>query len=175
MNGIPNSPLNRYFQVKRPIITQNTFVGTRVSILFGLGADGEKTLLPEDVLFGQNVVFTENGKSVVTAYVPADDVTWSENVFYGTQLGIQSSQWYTMGESRVDKWSSRDAVSVSRRAQLPGKEPLPHIHLFRRPMLVPRGGVNLGNRIYWRIQRVCCLIFLLRDTEGAKSLLPIPK
>ena len=89
MNGIPNSPLNRYFQVKRPVITQNTFVGTRVSILFGLGADGEKTLLPEDVLFGQNVIFAESGNSVVTAYVSADDVTWSENVFYGTQLGIQ--------------------------------------------------------------------------------------
>lgn len=90
MNGIPNSPLNRYFQVKRPTITQNTFVGTRVSILFGLGADGEKTLLPQDVLFGQNVIFTESDKSVVTAYVSADDVTWSDNVFYGTQLGIQS-------------------------------------------------------------------------------------
>ena len=89
MNGIPNSPLNRYFQVKRPVITQNTFVGTRVSILFGLGADGEKTLLPEDVLFGRNVIFTDSDKSVVTAYVSADDVTWSENVFFGTQLGIQ--------------------------------------------------------------------------------------
>ena len=90
MNGIPNSPLNRYFQVKRPTITQNTFVGTRVSILFGLGADGEKTLLPEDVLFGQNVILTESDKSVVTAYVSSDEITWSENVFYGTQLGIQS-------------------------------------------------------------------------------------
>ena len=114
MNGIPNSPLNRYFQVKRPVITQNTFVGTRVSILFGLGADGEKTLLPEDVLFGQNVIFTENGKSVVTAYVSADDVTWSENVFYGTQLGIQSPDGI--------RWENPELISGPHGMQYPSPE-----------------------------------------------------
>ncbi|MXW82471.1 MAG: hypothetical protein F4246_09780 [Rhodothermaceae bacterium] len=114
MNGIPNSPLNRYFQVKRPVITQNTFVGTRVSILFGLGADGEKTLLPEDVLFGQNVIFTENGKSVVTAYVSADDVTWSENVFYGTQLGIQSPPGI--------RWENPELISGPYGLQYPSPE-----------------------------------------------------
>jgi poly(beta-D-mannuronate) lyase len=103
MNGILNSPLNRYFQVKRPIITQNTFVDTRISILFGLGADGEKTLLPEDVLFGQNVIFTESDKSVVTAYVSANDVTWSENVFYGSQLGIS--------EPNGIRWQNPELIS----------------------------------------------------------------
>ena len=114
MNGIPNSPLNRYFQVKRPIITHNTFVGTRVSILFGLGADGEKTLLPEDVLFGHNVIFTESNKSVVTAYVSADDVTWSENVFYGTQLGIP--------EPNGIRWENPELISGLHGMEYPSPE-----------------------------------------------------
>ena len=88
MNGIPNSPLNRYFQVKRPTIARNTFIGTEVSIFFGLGADGEKTLLPENVLFQDNVLFTESDKPVVTTYVSVEDIMWRGNVFYGTQLGI---------------------------------------------------------------------------------------
>lgn len=114
MNGIPNSPLNRYFQVKRPIITHNTFVGTRVSILFGLGADGEKTLLPEDVLFGHNVIITESDRSVVTAYVSADDVAWSENVFYGTQLGIQPPEGI--------RWENPTLISGPHGMQYPSPE-----------------------------------------------------
>ncbi len=37
MNGIPDSPLNRYFQVKRPLVARNTFVNTRISILLRPG------------------------------------------------------------------------------------------------------------------------------------------
>ena len=86
MNGIPNSPLNRYFQVKRPVIAHNTFVGTRVSVLFGLGADGEKTLLPEDVSFEDNVVRAEG--PVLTMQVTPEAIRWRGNVFYGAALGM---------------------------------------------------------------------------------------
>lgn len=88
MNGIPNSPLNRYFQVKRPLITRNTFIDTHKTILYGLGADEEKTLLPEDVRFSGNVVVTTSEQSVVTAQVSMDDVSWDGNVFHGTGLGV---------------------------------------------------------------------------------------
>ena len=88
MNGIPNSPLNRYFQVKRPVIARNTFVRTRVSILFGLGADGEKTLLPDDVSFRDNVIFTDSDLPVVSTQASPEDISWSGNVFYGADLGI---------------------------------------------------------------------------------------
>ena len=88
MNGIPNSPLNRYFQVKRPVIKRNTFIDTRISILYGLGADGEKTLLPEDVQISGNVIITGSDKPVITAQVSAQEVNWSDNIFFGSSLGI---------------------------------------------------------------------------------------
>ncbi len=111
MNGIPNSPLNRYFQVKRPTIARNTFVGTEVSIFFGLGADGEKTLLPENVLFRDNVLLTDSEKPVVTAHVSVEDVIWEGNVFYGTQLGIP--------EPEGIQWEDPDLVSGAHGMQQP--------------------------------------------------------
>lgn len=88
MNGIPNSPLNRYFQVKRPVIAHNTFIDTRKTILYGLGADEEKTLLPQNVRFFGNVVLTSSNQPVVTAQISVDDVYWDGNVFHGSSLGV---------------------------------------------------------------------------------------
>lgn len=92
MNGIPDSPLNRYFQVKQPLVDRNTFVGTKTSILFGLGADGEKTLPPIDVTFAGNVILAEGNAPVVATLVSAEDVTWRGNVFHGSKLGIQAPE-----------------------------------------------------------------------------------
>lgn len=53
MNGVPNSPLNRYVQVKDSKITNNTFIGCE-NIYFGVGKDTERTLPPTNVLFANN-------------------------------------------------------------------------------------------------------------------------
>ncbi|MDE2731465.1 MAG: glycosyl hydrolase family 28-related protein [Bacteroidota bacterium] len=89
MNGIPDSPLNRYFQVRRAVIANNTFIDTHTTILYGLGADQEKTLLPEQVLFARNLVATSSVRPVVSDHVPTDQVSWLGNLFYGSSLGIE--------------------------------------------------------------------------------------
>ena len=91
MNGIPDSPLNRYFQVKRPIITRNTFINTRSTILYGLGADEEKTLLPNDVLITGNLISTTSQRPVVTAQVSTDNISWQDNLIFGSTLGVAAS------------------------------------------------------------------------------------
>lgn len=55
MNGVPNSPLDRYFQVKDSKVQHNSFIDC-ASIVFGLGKDAERTLPPENVLFEENFV-----------------------------------------------------------------------------------------------------------------------
>ena len=92
MNGIPDSPLNRYFQVKRPVVARNTFVGTKISILYGLGADGEKTLPPIDVTFAGNVILADGSAPVITTLVSAEDVAWQGNVIHGANLGIPATE-----------------------------------------------------------------------------------
>jgi len=58
MNGVPDSPLNRYFQVKRARILFNTFVNCNETFIIGAGKDSEKTLPPEDCVIANNVVKT---------------------------------------------------------------------------------------------------------------------
>lgn len=64
MNGIVNSPLNGYFQVKRALITSNIFARCRQD--FVVGYPGEKaTLPPVECVITNNVIVTsqENSKA----------------------------------------------------------------------------------------------------------------
>lgn len=60
MNGVPNSPINRYVQVKNVTVRRNVFVDC-TPLLFGAGKDPERTMPPENVLFENNqFVFHHN-------------------------------------------------------------------------------------------------------------------
>ena len=54
MNGIPNSPANRYVQVTDAVVMNNTFVDCS-PMSFGEGSDKERTLPPANVLFAKNI------------------------------------------------------------------------------------------------------------------------
>lgn len=55
MNGVPNSLINRYYQVVDVEITNNTFINCQ-TLLFGAGKDAERTLSPQKVLFSKNLL-----------------------------------------------------------------------------------------------------------------------
>ncbi|APZ48092.1 hypothetical protein BW723_07415 [Polaribacter reichenbachii] len=63
MNGVPNSPLNRYHQVNNVDIQNNTIINSG-PIAFGEGKDDEKSLSPKNVNFSNNIFYhtsaTEN-------------------------------------------------------------------------------------------------------------------
>ena len=56
MNGVPNSLINRYYQVTDAKIERNTFINCEPS-LFGTGKDAERTLSPQAVEFSKNLLF----------------------------------------------------------------------------------------------------------------------
>jgi len=56
MNGVPNSPLKRYFQVKRALVVCNTIVNCAEPFEIGTGNDAERTLCPLDCTLANNVV-----------------------------------------------------------------------------------------------------------------------
>lgn len=81
VNGVPNSLINRYYQVKDAIIEKNTFINS-AEILFGAGKDAERTLGPENVSFKNNLILTQknevytdanNDKGIVFADNGLDD------------------------------------------------------------------------------------------------------
>lgn len=87
MNGVPNSPLNRYFQVKNAYIANNTFVNNKTTITIGEGADDELSLPPIDSKIANNIVYSKNSPLVVLKSNPVN-FDWEANIFYGAELGI---------------------------------------------------------------------------------------
>ncbi|MCL4153489.1 UNVERIFIED_CONTAM: hypothetical protein GTU68_059327, partial [Idotea baltica] len=64
MNGVPNSALNRYEQVKNVDIQNNTIINSG-PISFGEGKDDEKSLAPVNVNFANNLVFNNSSNKNV--------------------------------------------------------------------------------------------------------------
>ena len=101
VNGVPNSPLNRYFQVKNALIAFNTIVGSTSPIVYGAGRDSERTLPPEDVTFANNVFVSEGG-AVIRDDEPTTDVTWAGNVVFGGDLGIDPVAGVTVTDPQFE-------------------------------------------------------------------------
>jgi poly(beta-D-mannuronate) lyase len=87
MNGVPNSPLNRYVQVRNVTIAHNTIVRAADALTIGAGADSERTLPPENVRFHNNVILSE-GNTIVDLEDEPIDMTWDGTVYWGGSLGI---------------------------------------------------------------------------------------
>ncbi len=78
LNGVPNSLINRYYQVKDALIEKNTFINCS-NILFGAGKDAERTLGPENVVFKNNLILSKNDQFYTDANADGG-ITFSNNV-----------------------------------------------------------------------------------------------
>ncbi|QXD14093.1 T9SS type A sorting domain-containing protein [Rhodocaloribacter litoris] len=84
VQGVPDSPLNRYFQVKRAVVAHNTFVNTEKTFVIGVGASADQSLPPEDITVVNNVVQTYPTASVLEIELaPVGETTWAGNIVYG--------------------------------------------------------------------------------------------
>ncbi|MET3666115.1 polysaccharide lyase 6 family protein [Caulobacter sp. 1776] len=82
MNGVPNSPLNRYDQVLDARIENNIFVNV-TAVVFGAGADQERTLPPARSRLSGNVFLGAGDKALFKAMAPIDGLTFTGNVVDG--------------------------------------------------------------------------------------------
>lgn len=85
LNGVPNSLINRYYQVKDAWIERNTFVDCS-NILFGAGKDAERTLAPENVQFRKNLIATSR-EEIYTDANNDQGIIFSENGLVDTYQG----------------------------------------------------------------------------------------
>jgi poly(beta-D-mannuronate) lyase len=67
MNGIPNSPANRYVQVTDAVIMNNTFYECTPAS-FCEGSDTERTLPPANVLLGNNIFYNTKDSIIYRVY-----------------------------------------------------------------------------------------------------------
>lgn len=87
-NGVPNSALNRYFQVKNALIAFNTFSGCRENFVVGLESSvGDTTLPPMDCVIANNIVKSSDAPLIDYRNDPIN-MLYEGNIFHGANLGI---------------------------------------------------------------------------------------
>ncbi len=79
MNGVPNSPLNRYFQVKDSEASNNTFIDCDY-IQLCAGSDQERSAIPVNTAFADNVIYHPTRKDIFTVYDNIDGISFRNNI-----------------------------------------------------------------------------------------------
>jgi hypothetical protein len=87
VNGIPDSPLNEYFQVKNAVVAFNTFVNCTNNFNIGTGASTTQSLPPLDCMIANNIV--KGSVSPLIKYEAAPiNLQYEGNIMFGAALGI---------------------------------------------------------------------------------------
>lgn len=92
LNGVPNSLINRYYQVKDAWIERNTFVDCS-NILFGAGKDAERTLAPENVQFRKNLIVTSR-EEIYTDANNDQGIIFSDNGLVNSDKKIPAKAYH---------------------------------------------------------------------------------
>ncbi|WP_068545699.1 chondroitinase-B domain-containing protein [Thalassotalea crassostreae] len=79
MNGVPNSPINRYHQVENALIENNSIINVE-HIQLAAGSDAERSAVPIDSKFQHNLVFNENQKQPFTLFDDVSGIAFSGNI-----------------------------------------------------------------------------------------------
>lgn len=118
MMGLPDSPENGYFQVKRALVENNVLTDCKHPMLIALEGDkvpGKPTLVPVDTVIRGNKISAPKSV-VVEARCDLSGIRWENNQFYGQELGIPENEGIAWGNVPViEKRNSiaKDSVGVS--------------------------------------------------------------
>lgn len=91
-NGVPDSPLNRYFQVINAHVVNNTIVDCKNPIVIGAGVSTELSLPPKDCFISNNMVaiYSSSTSRIIDYDDEPENMTYQNNIMYGATLGIPS-------------------------------------------------------------------------------------
>ncbi|WP_421133761.1 polysaccharide lyase 6 family protein [Alteromonas sp. A079] len=79
MNGVPNSPINRYHQVENATISNNTFINVD-HIHLAAGSDAERSATPQSSIFKDNVVYNQNNTQPFSIFDDVSGISFRNNV-----------------------------------------------------------------------------------------------
>lgn len=79
MNGVPNSPPNRYVPVINSKANNNTFIHCD-HILFGAGNDSERSQAPKTSEFSGNIIYNKNKKDIFTIDADISGIIFKDNL-----------------------------------------------------------------------------------------------
>ncbi|MER2491287.1 polysaccharide lyase 6 family protein [Catenovulum sediminis] len=79
MNGVPNSPINRYHQVVNAVVENNTLINVE-NIYLGAGSDSERTATPKDSRFKNNLIINDTKKSPFSVFDDMSGIDFVDNL-----------------------------------------------------------------------------------------------
>jgi len=79
MNGVPNSPPNRYVQVTDAVVKNNAFINCD-NILLGAGSDAERSAPPINSTISDNIFYHESKPNIFTIYDDISGITFENNI-----------------------------------------------------------------------------------------------
>ena len=79
MNGVPNSPLNRYDPVDNALIENNSIIDSD-HLELGAGSDEERSATPTNSVFRSNLIFNEDGRNIVAVHDDVGGIEFQGNV-----------------------------------------------------------------------------------------------
>ena len=79
MNGVPNSPINRYHQVDNATIEHNTFINVK-HIHLAAGSDKERSAAPINSVFRNNLIVNEQSSHPFSIFDDISGIAFSGNV-----------------------------------------------------------------------------------------------
>ncbi len=79
MNGVPNSPPNRYFQVINSEASNNIFINCD-HIQLCAGSDEERSATPKSTVVANNLFYNDKKENIFTVYDDISGITFKDNV-----------------------------------------------------------------------------------------------
>lgn len=82
MNGVPNSPINRYHQVEDSLVENNTIVDSD-HVEFAAGSDKERSAVPITTEFRNNLIVHRQPTDVITVHDDISGIKFDGNIVSG--------------------------------------------------------------------------------------------
>jgi len=105
MEGIKDSPLSGYFQVKNALVAFNTFVNNKHNFNFGEGAGRDRQTMPPVRCKVANNLVVGKTAPLVVVHDPAAEIRFEGNLMYGAELGIPPCPGIRQLDPRLEKGS----------------------------------------------------------------------
>ena len=93
MNGVPNSPLNRYFQVTDALIENNTLINCD-HIQLCAGSDQERSATPVHTTIKDNIFYHNTKDSIFTVYDDISGIDFKNNLLSPNLRSIQKDGFH---------------------------------------------------------------------------------
>ncbi|MFS1522987.1 chondroitinase-B domain-containing protein [Microbulbifer sp. 2304DJ12-6] len=128
MNGVPDSPINRYHQVVNARVENNSFINVD-HIQLAVGSDPERSAVPLDSSISNNIFYNESDRSPFSVFDDISGVHFAANISNGfvdqeiregINTGVKrlrragNGLLYPVDPAMVDKGVSRNLIPTSK-------------------------------------------------------------